>query len=166
MSTTASDFDATIEVQVSRRGAAWAYELQPRAARRIEATGRVPFKGATRHALIAVGITSALMAIHPKEWERLRGTKLKPSVVIDVPDEQFIRAIEFRRRSKAQPRDGFRVGANLLRPLYEQLLRFDVTFRFAKQEAKTAAELSSAERLLRSWFSFPADVYAPALLAR
>lgn len=162
----ASEVDAEIEVQVSKRGGIWAYTLQPGRSRQIHSTGKLPAKGATRHTLLAVAMTSALMAIHEKEWHRLRGDKMKPKVVIDIPDQAFIGALEFRRRSKATPTDGFRVSKNLLRPLYQQLTRFDVTLRFRLQEKKEAADLSNAERLLRSWFSFGETVFSPALTTK
>lgn len=162
-----SEFDAEIEVQVSKRAGAWSFTLQPGFARQIRATGRVTGKGATRHTLLAVGITSALMAVNEREHKRLRADKPKPRVVIDVPDGQFIRALEFRRKSKATPNDGFRVSRHLLRPLYEQLRRFDVTFRFlAQTKQKAATDLTPAERMTRYWYSFDADVFTPSAIEK
>jgi len=161
------DSDVQIEVQVSKRGGVWAFELRPLNSRTTRVTGKLPSKGATRHTLLAVAITSALLTIHEKEYFRLRGDKKKPTVVIDIPDQPFITALERRRRSKAQPNDGFRVSRNLLRPLYMQLARFDVTLRFQPQKKnKDSAELSNAERLTRRWFSYGETVFSPAVLTQ
>jgi len=162
-----TEFDAEIEIQVSKRGAAWSFSLNPARSRSINATGKLPGRGATRHTLLAVGLTAALMAVHEKDWHRLRGNKPKPTVVINIPDQKFVTALEFRRKNKATPTDGFRVARNLLRPLYEQFRRFNVTLRFIPQENdKAAAELTTAERLTRYWWSFDGAVFTPATITK
>lgn len=164
--TPAAVYDAEIEIQASKWSATWSFTLKPTRSRQLSATGRMP--SATRHTLLAIALTSALLSIHANEWHRLRGHKLKPSIVVKIDDKPFIRSLNFRRRSKATPTDGFRVGKNLLRPLYEQLRRFDVTLAYkATARGRTGDEMSEAERMVRRFKSYEQHAaFAPAVMTR
>jgi hypothetical protein len=140
----------------------WAFQSSIRGSRPSRTAGSLP-TSASRHTLLAVGLTAALQSITKKQAAGLVSTAktsiVKPRLCIVSTDPTFADALQAKMKGHAgRP---LRTGKNFLIELARNLARFQVTLDTEVENYGVAALRRWAAQTIADPKAYTPDAFAP-----